>query len=511
MNRAERSGKVRAIPHLLVAGYALIVLSWIFSIPPDTAPDERFHYLKAVAAGRGQIFLKDPPPAAGPPPATQDLRWLRIQTRLVRIPERYDPAAFDCYEGRLYPKQCPGKSPDSDKAKELGTYVGRYPPYSYVIPGYLSRLGASAESALLLGRVGIGLVSLVFVAAAVYAAWDPGRAWSITGVMLAVTPMTAYGMATMSSSGPETSAAICFMACLLRVASERPVRRFIWPALTISAAALALTRDLGFMWVAAGLAMVALWAGRSRVVQIVKESKRQSAMFLAAVVSAAIAAVAWQLTQQTRPELAAGALARALRAAPPVLTALYMQVIGNFGALDVPLPRIAYAAWTLALAALIFLALAGRGPARRRLTLLLAGAGIAVFAVGLEAVMRSIAFGAQGRHLLPLAVFLPLLAGETAHAQERKQPVAGLLPGLIAFVSAGCIGLGWLAVARRYTSRDGGPFAFLDGRYWAPPAGWGIWAVMAAAGVALIVVAGGMLLRKALRPLKEPAQASPEA
>ena len=43
-------------PKAVVAGYALLILAWVFSTPPFSGPDEWAHYLRAVGVSEGQVL-----------------------------------------------------------------------------------------------------------------------------------------------------------------------------------------------------------------------------------------------------------------------------------------------------------------------------------------------------------------------------------------------------------------------------------------------------------------------
>ena len=72
---------------MLTVSFALFLVAWMVTDPPGAPPDEPNHYLKAVAAGDGQ--LRDAPP--GPVrPGTGieglELAWMNRTTRVFNIP-----------------------------------------------------------------------------------------------------------------------------------------------------------------------------------------------------------------------------------------------------------------------------------------------------------------------------------------------------------------------------------------------------------------------------------------
>jgi hypothetical protein len=91
-------------------------------------------------------------------------------------------------------------------------------------------------------------------------------------------------------------------------------------------------------------------------------------------------------------------------------------------------------------------------------------------------------YGAQGRHVLPVLVLVPLYAGEVL----RRHPhgLAALLPAVAALWAVGQA-VAWLASARRGALGTDGSWWFFGAPEWSPPGGWWLWAAMAAAGAAL--------------------------
>ena len=45
-------------PLLVFFSYAMLVVAWIFGSPPFAAPDEWWHYMRAVSIGHGQLVGK---------------------------------------------------------------------------------------------------------------------------------------------------------------------------------------------------------------------------------------------------------------------------------------------------------------------------------------------------------------------------------------------------------------------------------------------------------------------
>jgi hypothetical protein len=104
--------------------------------------------------------------------------------------------------------------------------------------------------------------------------------------------------------------------------------------------------------------------------------------------------------------------------------------------------------------------------------------------------IRQTGYGLQGRHVLPLLVVVPLIAGELirAHAgvlseRLRRRLVTGV-PAVVAVVHL----LAFYWAARRAAVGTDGPLVFLGDSGWSPPLGWVTWLAVAAAGAAALAL-----------------------
>lgn len=474
---------------LLVVSYALLVLAWMMSTPVGSAPDERDHYVRAAGAGRGQVILDTRPEAQSP--AGEAAAWRLEQSRVVELPGSLDPGSFECRSEVDRVKDCESENPVSPSPVEFSTYLGTYPPALYVIPGVVMRLGSDPVAAARLGRLTNALMSIVFIGLAAFALWNPATRWrSLIGLLTVATPMVAYTASTLSPSGPEAASALCFFACILRVARTQAAGTMVWIALGLSGLTLAVARDLGPLWIALGVLFVLVLAGLRGVAGRVRSGGAAAAAAVSLALCGLFAALVWQATEQVRPDAGAGEVAANLVPSAGMLQAVYFQTIGNFGVLDTPMSVPAYLMWTLMLGGLAALGLL-RGCLKRRLLLLGTGAGTLALVAVLDAVQRTVGFGAQGRHVLPMVIAFGLLAAEMAFANEPGvesawERNAGLV---FAGFAAAVHSLGWFTAARRYAVGLDGPALFVAEAVWSPPGGWIVWGLAAAAGAGLMVLA----------------------
>jgi uncharacterized membrane protein len=144
------------------------------------------------------------------------------------------------------------------------------------------------------------------------------------------------------------------------------------------------------------------------------------------------------------------------------------QAVGNFGWLDAPMPRVALL-MVCALYGVVIAAGVVTSSARARVAMIalcfLIVFVVIILDVNYYAMLRS--FGAQGRHIVPLLVGLPIIAA-TSFAWKRKWEVAATSVWGLVMVWAG------LGALRRYTVGINGDNAldmFAD-RAWNPIMGF---------------------------------------
>ncbi len=180
--------------------------------------------------------------------------------------------------------------------------------------------------------------------------------------------------------------------------------------------------------------------------------------------------------------------AHALWSAAKALVRTQPQLIAVFGFVNVH-PRVPEVLWWLFVAGIVLLALA-RTRGRGRTALIIA---LALFVVGPiyldAAVLANTGFGLQGRHYLPLAALLPLLAFDLLRDRLAADPRRR---GAFAVVASTLVVLqiwSWWANSGHWAVGPSGPVWFLGRAVWSPPLGWGTWvALMGAGGVLLLAL-----------------------
>jgi len=477
------------------------MVAWVFSAPPGVAPDEYHHYLKAIAAGRGNIVPNERPPPFQrhqelPEQTNKALKWMGQQTRIVSIPSRLSPDVFSCrgIPDRVAP--CPHQDAPPNATVEKQTYVATYPPLAYVTAGVFMNQANSGNQALYIGRIVMAILSAGLICLASFTLWDQSKGWfSVAGLVASVTPMVIFVSASLSSSGLEIASAICFFSAMLRLSRGDGTAR-TWVTAGLSAAILANIRELGPVWVVVGIAILIAWVGPRAALGAFKNGAKPARIAAAIVVLAIALSLAWQLQIEPHPILKISVFLRDLIPNWGYLRAVAIEEIGVFGPLDTFLPSWAYSIWGLVLTALMVSALLA-GTARQRLVLLGLSLLTLVVTMGFDAVQRAVGFDAQGRHLLPFVVAIPLAAGEII--TQRWEVVRRFLTRRISLLLGGTVAtmyiFAWYTIARRYSVGLRGPIIFLKRQAWAPPLGWIFWGLVACTGAALIA-ASGIVKRK---------------
>jgi len=508
---------VRARAHILViVAYALLGAAWLVTNPPGTAPDEPAHYLKALAAGRGELYLE----SRSPVPADVDtlppqLRWQLQTSRLVELPNSLDPTYLPCTA--FHPEVSAGcqrhRAPPLPGEISRRTIVGTYQPFTYVVPGLLMRHGSNLDATMRLGRAGFWLGSIVLIAMAALLLWSPDDpAYSLVGMLAAVTPTVLFMSASLSANGLEISAGLCFMAAMVRVARDRGSSRWVWAAAGASGAVLPLARVTGLIWVSLGVLLPVALVGARPALAIVRRAGWRALTAISVVALGMTSSLVWELAVQPHPARGIGAAIRNAPGEVRELPDILDQALGVFGWLDTRMSRPAYPLWKALLVGLIAVALV---VARRRQRLVVAGvvlAGAAV-TVGVAVLNRPTGFGAQGRYVLPFLVVVPLVAGEVLFGRRHRRAFRpSWLPLTVAATVAVVHADAWYTNARRYAVGLPGPLNFLGRAEWAPPLGWVCWMVVVGLGLVLLVLAGLTGLRPpatAPRPASAPSSRRP--
>jgi hypothetical protein len=508
--------RLAPLPILFGLAYALLLAGWLGGDPPFAAPDEWSHYLRTLGVADGGLIGAPYAYELGPTASEHDRRtyaWINDAARLVRVPPGLFITGFDCNAGR------PDRSAAclyTLKASEVGsteaTPVGNYQPLPYLLPALVITRARDPYTADRLGRAASALACWLCLAAALRLLWD-GRAVSLVGLLLALSPMVIFIGAALTPSGLEIMAGLLFAAALLRLGRQGGAGAGHWLVAGVAGAMLALSRSTGPLYVALDLLVFAalvgprgLWA---RVCARPSGPLAGGAIIAVGVVLSRLWERAYGSHLRIDPADIPAQLGPALGRVPIIM----LENVGVFGSLDTPLPFHSAAIWVAALGATVALALLA-GTWRERVVLAATALGnLAVIGTFSLVLVVGTTFDVQGRHILPLAVMVPLLAGELLARRGDRFParLAGRdlrRAGDWAFAALACgVGLfhlfAWYWNARRQGVGLGGKLRFFDRAEWYPPGGWQPWAVLVILGAALLAL-------PALLRLSRPQEAADE-
>jgi hypothetical protein len=486
---------------LLVLGwYAVLAVVWAMANPPFAAPDEAAHYLRAVGIGDGSL-LGARAHLSGPglevklvtprEPTPRQLAWVNQAARAVTVPAGLAPEGFDCEVREPRASAACTRHASSNRApvREI-TSVGTYQPFPYLLPAALLRADAHAAGSLRLARLATVAMWLALLAIAIYALWDDalGPA-SLSGLLVALTPMVVFVGSSLNGSSLEVMGSIAFFAALLSLVRDRRERRAPTRLLLAAGASglvLGLSRSTGPLWVLLGLALAALASDPRRLRVLLSRSRRAALAAGACVVLGLVLNRYWEALYGPHASVSLLPGGAALHAGVSSLVHSQAGLIGNFGYLNLPLPDALTVAWWLLALALALVGL--RSGERRARRALIAAVALAILVpVYLEAaVLRNTGYGLQPRHFLPFAALLPILAFEAVRRRGWARAQARRLFVVLVAATAAMQVWAWWINARRYAVGEHGPLWFLDRAQWSPPLGWAPWLVaLVCAGVAL--------------------------
>jgi hypothetical protein len=487
---------VSRAPLLVLLGWALLSVGWVFGNPPFAAPDEAAHYLRALEVGRGHVITAHEPDAAKGGTERQ-MEWNREVTYAVRVPPGMKPPDTGCYITDAHADAgCLDRFQPPPSATRTATVVGNYEPLPYLLPGVVMRAADTPAAALRLARLANALLTLVLLGIALGLAWsEEAGPLSLLGIVVAVTPMVVFCGSILNGSGPEIAAGITLACALLRLRRAEDGARagLVWAAVGASGATLVLTRALGPIWLALiVLATVALTGGR-HALRLVRAGGARAAAAVGAIAVAMGLNLLWEALHGPRAELSLANARAVVEDGVSEWWRASSELIGKFGYLQFRLPSIEYVLWFGAGFALIVAAIwLGSRRERRVLSTSLGVALVLPMLYWLVAI-RQTGVGLQGRHVLPALVAVPLLAGDVLRAHAGELPGRlrrALVVGIPIVVATGQLSA-WYWNAERSAVGTDGPLVFVGRAGWSPPLGWGPWLVAVIAGS--LALAGAFL------------------
>ncbi len=495
---ADRWRRRITLPVILSLAYALLLAGWVGGDPPFAAPDEWSHYLRTLGVADGHLIGTPYAYPLAPTVSEHDRRtyaWINDAARLVRVPPGLFVAGFDCNAGR------PGQSAACLRRLTVApgeaiepTPVGNYQPLPYLLPALVITLARDPFTADLLGRAISALACWLCIALAIRLLWD-GRAASLVGPLIALSPMILFIGASLTPSGLEILSGFLLAAALLHLWRCDRASRWGWLIAGLAGAVLALSRSTGPLYVALDLLIFGALVGPREFWGRLRGQKLGAALGGVLIVIGIILSRLWERAYGSHlridPAAIPAQVGPALRRVPVIVA----EYVGVFGSLDTVLPDRSYMIWLAALGGVILLALVvGTWHERAVLVIAVVGNLAVIFGFSVLLVVGT-TFDVQGRHTLPLAVMVPLLAGAILARRADRLPVwlrqhsignwsFALLTALVGLFHC----FAWYWNARRQGVGLGGKFRFFDRAEWYPPWGWWPWATLIVLGAALLLL-----------------------
>ena len=443
-----------------IAVFALMAV-WSLMTPLFSGPDEPSNFVRSAAVVRGE-WVGD-----NVLPTLLKSYW----TTSVNIDPQFGaanniPWCFAPFSDR---PGCGSRLEDTQVTDiPAWTNMGRYPIVSFFISGIGTVFGAQ-DLSVRAARLMMSLACALLIALS--AAVMKRRAASSSGVLLAMLPGTVFLASTMNPSALEICAAIALWTITPSVIAHDRTR-FDLLAFSIAGALLILTRAIGPVLYVLIVALSYFVTKQRRPLVVIAQQFRNAL----AIHGVAVLFAGWWFLKiysfQTNNVLSEGILSISLRSqideAVRHIPMLLDQAIGNFGWLDAPMPRVALyiivALYCVVLAKGIVVGSAGTRIAMFLLCLVTTVVVI-VLDVNYYSMLRS--FGAQGRHIVPLLVGLPIIAAGS-FTWKRNWEVAAVGLWAIVMIWAG------LGALRRYTVGINGDNAMdmFTERAWNPVLGF---------------------------------------
>jgi hypothetical protein len=387
---------------------SIVVGLWGLAAPLFANADEPAHAIRAASVARGELVGREP--------RSKELNGYTV----VRLPSIYKSSIHNCFSRfSENDASCLSLKGSETKTTEMITEAGHHPPAYYAVVGGVSRIWPRAAGAVYLMRFTTVLITAFFVTIAVRALLRlAAPRIALVGLAVALTPMVLSFGASVNPTALETAAAIATWACGLVLVSE--MRRGQDPddslviQLGVAAAALVLARQISMLWLAFIVAILAAILGVDRLRLLLRSNHAR--VWGAIIGACVVAQLAWIAFAQGlnlsvpfdfKPTLSTDELWRQTVGRTGFF---YFEMLGNLGWLDTKLPSLSYLLLTVALGALLLLAVA-IGTRRYVMAMLVVIATTVVTPILLE-VWQYQVYGLywQGRYTLPIAVGVPLLA-----------------------------------------------------------------------------------------------------
>jgi hypothetical protein len=343
--------------------------------------------------------------------------------------------------------------------------MGRYPPLGFVPAGVGTLIGPS-DAGVRAARVSAAIVSCALLALA--GTILRRRKRSLVPLLAAATPGVFFLSSVSSPSGLEiTAATVAWVALWVAVAESWQVRSTI-AVFVVGTSLLVIARPAGVVTVAVMLLAALITDQRALLAAVARAWRHFAWLAGALIVSGAWYVAIYdanfgvQVEIDDRVTTLSTIVSRSLNDLPRLVG----ESIGNFGWLDTPSPTIVVWMFVSITVALMWRTLTDGGR-RERVALAFVIVVVPIWLIALNRNYQDLlgTFGAQGRHLTPFLIGIPLAASMRRGARSSDQ----VLLGAFVVVHLWCV----LVALRRYAVGAGGDdwLAFVRDPIWTPPLG----------------------------------------
>jgi hypothetical protein len=446
---------------------------WALSNPVFAGPDEPTHVIRADALDHGELTGREPRGRID-----KQFNPVRESVRVVPAPEIYLPASGPpCFAHHRDNVSCFGSFEGSSRDTDVPTYAARQPPAYHAVLGIVSWIRTPGAGTVYLMRFLSALVTGAFIATAITALRrTPAPTLIAAGLVIALTPMVLFMGSVVNPNGVEIGASIALWICgivLVSTSSARVDKRLV-TAVGIAACVLAMSRQLGPLWLALiALAIVGV-SNRAALRNVARSGWARLWGLL--VLGSVFGQVAWDVIVRPRDATLVERASTGLSTLEVIEDSIgstyrwYREMIGWFGWLDTPAPLLTWLIWTAAITFFVAVAVSWAGR-REVLVLLTVVAGVIVVPIVIEATpYRAAGTFWQGRYALPLAVGVPVLAAFALAATQRGRE---LLTTRFLWSVGVAVGLAHLLAfaqnLRRYTVGYLGEIQYWRHTFWLPP------------------------------------------
>ncbi len=358
---------------MLFLALAPLAVTWSLVNPMLASPDETIHILRAQSIAAGDF--SNPFTSDGLP--MEAVECLKFQPEVTA----------DCQDLSWGP----------DGTQQIGPTDG-YPPLYHSIAA-IPALFTSGLAGAYLMRIWMAVIIMALIAWAAALVSRPGAGpWPLTGVVVAVTPMAIFCVATVNPSGMAVASALLFVVGAVSALDSRWRGREVVAATFVGAFGLALSRRDGLLWLGVlAIVLAPFWIPQVRQLWSRRTARSTWTVVGVAAALVLVAAVWGRPTISRFGQNWQDGAGTSWWEAAKFLRGYLSQVVGVLGWLDSPIGE--EALW-VALVIAGFLVLMGIASDNRRAALATTLGLVALFVSPVVIGMIQFPY-LQGRYLLP--------------------------------------------------------------------------------------------------------------